>query len=252
MLSGIEIAEAVERHKLHLNKPEEVEHLGNFTEAITNGAFKADSHLPRIVIENFDPTPSHEGGRLNPNSYNLTLGNKLLVYERSCYVLTEIDDAIPAGGVFTAVSCGPLPLPASSQVPLDAREKNATVDVTIPETGLVLYPGVLYLGSTMEWTESYNCVPRIDGRSSIGRLGIGVHITAGFGDVQFKGRWTLEITAVHPVRIYPGLQICQISFENISPKHFGYQSKKYQNQAGVIASKIHEDTHEKSDKRNKE
>ena len=55
----------------------------------------------------------------------------------------------------------------------------------------------------------------IEGRSSVGRLGLFVHVTAGFGDVGFCGFWTLEMFAVQPVRVYPGVPICQIFYHEI-------------------------------------
>ena len=74
----------------------------------------------------------------------------------------------------------------------------------------MLEPNRLYLGRTGEHTETKNLVPMLEGRSSIGRLGLFVHVTAGFGDVGFRGFWTLEIFCVQPIRIYSGLEICQI------------------------------------------
>lgn len=129
-----------------------------------------------IIIEPF------EEEHLNPNSYNLSLSNQLKVYD---------------------------------QFPLDAKGQNETKLITIPESGLMLEPGRLYLASTNEYTETRDLVPRLDGRSSVGRLGIFVHITAGFGDVGFRGRWTLELACLHPVIIYPNIRICQISFHAV-------------------------------------
>src|SRR5256885_9005287 len=98
-----------------------------------------------IVIDPFDES------RLNPNSYNLTLHDELLTYE---------------------------------EVVLDMAAPNRTRRLRIPKEGLVLTPQKLYLGRTAELTETHNLVPMIEGRSSIGRLGLFVHVT-GFGDVGF-------------------------------------------------------------------
>ena len=98
------------------------------------------------------------------------------------------------------------------EVVLDMRQVNRVRRLKIPESGLVLNPNQLYLGRTVERTETHDLVPMIEGRSSIGRLGLFVHVTAGFGDVGFKGFWTLEMFAVQPVKIYPGVQICQIFY----------------------------------------
>ena len=77
--------------------------------------------------------------------------------------------------------------------PSDMKEDNAAKKIIIPEDGLLLESRKLYLGRTIEYTETHNLVPMLEGRSSVGRLGLFVHVTAGFGDVGFKGYWTLEI-----------------------------------------------------------
>ena len=101
------------------------------------------------------------------------------------------------------------------EVVLDMRKANRVRRIAIPPDGLVLQPNQLYLGRTVERTETHNLVPMIEGRSSVGRLGLFVHVTAGFGDVGFCGYWTLEMFAVQPVRIYPGVPICQIFYHDI-------------------------------------
>jgi len=151
----------------------------------------------RIILEPFDET------KLNPNSYNLSLHDELMVYE---------------------------------EVVLDMRKPNRTDRIHIPEEGLVLHPGQLYLGRTVERTETYDLVPMIEGRSSVGRLGLFVHVTAGFGDVGFRGYWTLEMFAVQPVRIYPGVPICQIFYHDIRGEFEEYNSTKYQNNTDIQPS----------------
>ena len=121
---------------------------------------------------------------------------------------------------------------------LDPRKNNETKDVKIPEEGCILIPGVLYLGETMEYTETYGFVPNIDGRSTTGRLGIEVHRTAGFGDNGFKGKWTLEITVTHPVIVYSGMEIGQLYYETIDGDSSMTYNGKYQNQQGVQAAKV--------------
>ncbi len=150
-----------------------------------------------ILIEPFDPA------RLNPNSYNLTLHDELIVYE---------------------------------EVLLDMRKPNRFRRIKIPAEGLVLSPNQLYLGRTVERTETHNLVPMIEGRSSIGRLGLFVHVTAGFGDVGFSGFWTLEMFAVQSVRIYPGVAICQIIYHDIRGSFTEYASNKYQNNTDIQPS----------------
>lgn len=84
-----------------------------------------------------------------------------------------------------------------------------------PKDGYILEPGILYLGSTVEWTSSGPYLPFLDGTSGAGRLGISVHVTAGKGDVGFQGHWTLELTVVHPVRVYGGEPVAQIFFHTV-------------------------------------
>jgi dCTP deaminase len=151
----------------------------------------------RIVIDPFDVS------RLNPNSYNLTLHDELMVYE---------------------------------ELILDMRKANRVRRLSIPPEGIVLSPGQLFLGRTVERTETHGLVPMIEGRSSIGRLGLFVHVTAGFGDVGFCGYWTLEMFAVQPVRIYAGVAICQIFYHDIQGPYTEYCSDKYQHNTDIQPS----------------
>lgn len=95
---------------------------------------------------------------------------------------------------------------------LDARKDNPIEIFEIPEAGIVLQPGVLYLGVTEEYTETHRTVPFLEGKSSVGRLGIDIHATAGKGDVGFCNTWTLEISVTMPVRVYAGMPIGQLIY----------------------------------------
>lgn len=155
--------------------------------------------------------------QVNPNSYNIRLTDELMIY-----------DMDKCGGV------------------LDMKKNNPTKILKIPEEGLVLEPGTLYLGRTYEYTETYGFVPVIDGRSSVGRLGISVHITAGFGDDGFQGYWTLEITTVHPIRVYPNVQIGQVYFHTIERATNEKENErnyigKYQDNDGIQASMMYKE-----------
>lgn len=99
---------------------------------------------------------------------------------------------------------------------LDAKKHNQITHFEIPEDGIILIPGKLYLGSTVEYTETHSHVPFIEGKSSGGRLGISIHATAGKGDVSFCGHWTLEITVTHPVKVYTGMPIGQLIYFPVS------------------------------------
>lgn len=95
---------------------------------------------------------------------------------------------------------------------LDARKHNEIDTFEIPEEGFVLQPGQLYLGVTEEYTETHATVPFLEGKSSVGRLGIDIHATAGKGDVGFCNHWTLEISVSMPVRIYHNMPIGQLIY----------------------------------------
>lgn len=144
--------------------------------------------------------------QLNPNSYNLKLHHELLVYD---------------------------------EVLLDMKRANATHKVSIPESGLVLRPDRLYLGRTVEYTKTLHHVPMLEGRSSIGRLGLFVHITAGFGDVGFEGYWTLEMYCIQPIKIYAGVDICQIYYHTLEGEFERYQDGKYQRNKGIQPSLLY-------------
>jgi len=113
---------------------------------------------------------------------------------------------------------------------LDAKEHNEIDHFEIPEEGYVLEPQINYLGSTMEYTESHEAVPFLEGKSSVGRLGIDIHATAGKGDVGFCNYWTLEISVKQPVRVYEGMPIGQLIYfrvegEILTPYHSKHSAK---------------------------
>lgn len=153
-----------------------------------------------IFIEPYD------SAQLNPNSYNLRLHEDLRVYD---------------------------------ELKLDMSKENSSSELKIPESGLLLEPNRLYLGRTVEHTYTEKYVPMLEGRSSIGRLGLFVHITAGFGDIGFRGFWTLEIFCVQPIRIYAGVQICQIFYHTIEGDYHSYAGGKYQDNTGIQHSLLY-------------
>ncbi len=109
---------------------------------------------------------------------------------------------------------------------LDARQHNEIEHFEIGEEGFVIQPGKLYLGVTEEYTETHNTVPFLEGKSSVGRLGIDIHATAGKGDVGFCNTWTLEISCVQPVRIYPGMPIGQLIYFKVEGDIENFYNKK--------------------------
>ena len=170
---------------------------------LTDHTITAEMNNGNIVIEPFNPA------NLGTNSYDLTLSNTLVLYTERV---------------------------------LDVRKKNPSAPIIIPEEGIVLQPNIVYLASTIEYTQTLRHVPILMGKSSLGRLGLFVHVTAGFGDVGFAGHWTLELVCVQPVRIYAGMKIAQIVYNDITemPK-VSYDKKedaKYSNQGkDPVASK---------------
>ena len=109
---------------------------------------------------------------------------------------------------------------------LDARVHNEIEYFEIPEEGFVLEPGTLYLGVTEEYTETFNSVPFLEGKSSVGRLGIDIHATAGKGDVGFCNHWTLEISCTQPVRVYAGMPIGQLIYFMVEGEIENYYNRK--------------------------
>lgn len=140
-----------------------------------------------IVIDPFDPA------QLNPVSYDLRLGDQVAVYDEWVF-----DSFRPRA------------------VEIDIKTKPKVTRFTInPTSGLRLNPGVGYLMHTMERINTNKYVPVLDGKSSIGRLFMKVHETAGFGDPAFDGEYTLEVTVVHPLRVYAGMRVAQMRFHTI-------------------------------------
>ena len=163
-----------------------------------------------IVISPYDES------NVGPNSYDVTLNNKLRVYRYS---------------------------------PIDMKSNNPTDVITIPESGLILEPNILYLGATNETATSNKYVPMFEGRSSIGRLGISTHVTAGFGDVGFGyvdgvcqyPTWTLEISVVEKVKIYPNVRIGQVFFLKLLSEPDKFYTGKYSCQKEAQPSMLFKD-----------
>lgn len=160
----------------------------------------------RIIIAPF------RDDNVNPASVDLTLGDEVAEYR-----LTDLD-------------------PSGLYKGLDSKDPTH-YDVSrskIPDEGFWLYPGRGYLMHTAERVRTDYYVPILDGKSSIGRLFIQVHVTAGFGDPGFDGQYTLEVTSVFPVKVYAGMKICQIRFHAIQGEVVSYQDAG--NYKGVTAT----------------
>jgi len=174
---------------------------------------------------------------INPNSINVTLGEYLECYEPIKLVETKL---------------GLMVVPAkkeSCDIILDCASENRTYRVKIPRDGLILSPELFYLGYTVEKGGSSSFVPMYEGRSSLARLGLVSHFSAGFGDIGFESQWTLEIAVKLPLKVYSGMAIGQIYFMEGTPIA-GAEADilpedlyigKYSEQSGVQPSKLHED-----------
>lgn len=115
------------------------------------------------------------------------------------------------------------------------EESHETIDIKIPETGLILSPNIGYLGSTVEYTETRNLFPYIDGKSSVGRNFILNHHTAGRGDDGFCGTWTLEIKTLYPTILYPNMRIGQIYYDTFIGERKPYNLNKESHYNGQTA-----------------
>lgn len=177
---------------------------------LTGNEIKLQVAAGRIVIHPFDEK------NIGPNSYDVHLSDELLAY---------------------------------TEAVLDPRQDNRFRTIKIHPDGLVLLPGRVYLGRTLEYTESPYHIPMYEGRSSLGRLGVFSHVSAGFGDVGFKGTWTLEIVVAQPVRIYPGMRIGQIYWHNPDGEVLRRYDGKYQGQTNATPSRLYQDREWKEENR---
>lgn len=180
---------------------------------------------------------------INPNSVDLTLNPTIKIYQKS--------------GLFNAFKRF-----LGIKEVLDCRKKNEVKEIVIPESGFVLRPNTVYLMSVNERlrvvsfdkikqlcsigtaiSTSVNICAKVEGKSSIGRLGCSIHQTAGWIDSGFEGDLVLELAVLQPLRIYPNQKICQIAFHESTEVKTNYGQKegsKYQNQVGAQESKMHE------------
>lgn len=163
--------------------------------------------LPWIDVEPFNPEFA------GPNSLDVTLGDTLLIYDM--IASDVIDPDAPPGTL-------KLMMPHSEH----------------RRTGWLLKPGRLYLGATAERVELHGVAAMLTGRSSLGRLGVDCHVSAGLIDDGFAGNITLEIRVVHPIILRPGMRFAQLVFEPAQGERRPYRGR-YQNDAGPVASRFH-------------
>lgn len=145
---------------------------------------------------------------INPNSYNYRLHEDLL----------EIID-----------------------YPIDPKGQPNFHKIKISPAGYVLYPGRLYLGSTVEEIGSDHYVTSLIGRSSVARLGLFLQITADLGHLGAKHRWTLELKVVQPLVVYPYMNIGQVSFWTVEGTSSHLYNGKYAKYSEAHASELHQE-----------
>lgn len=153
---------------------------------------EAIAHAVRAGLITIDPFDlERDGHRINPASIDLTLGDEVVTYEHWNYGAAVVD---VANSVHTVVR----------------RDR-------IPPDGIVLHPHRGYLLHTRERVATRHFVPVLDGKSSLGRLFLMVHVTAGYGDPGFDGQYTLEVVALAgAVRVYAGMRVAQMRFHTIA------------------------------------
>ena len=180
---------------------------------LSDRAIKQAIEEGRLVIKPFDEK------NLQPSSVDLLMGNNFLIFKNAKKPFLDV----------------------KKDNPRDFMER-IEIDKGEP---IIVHPGEFVLGTTQEWFEiPRDLVARLEGKSSLGRLGIIVHATAGYVDPGFRGELTLEITnmANIPIALYAGMKIAQISFFELKGKpQLVYGSKAanshYQGQRGATASR---------------
>ena len=200
--------------------------------------------LPDIVIKPFDPKC------LGSNSYDLHLDKLLRIYKKTLPAGMKPVIFFEKGKNYSMRDWFETPYDYEDYIlrpmkydirdprflldPCD-KDSHETIDIIIPENGAILNPQIGYLGSTVEYTETRNLFPYIDGKSSLGRNFILNHHTAGRGDDGFCGQWTLEIKTLYPTVVYPNMRIGQIYYETFIGERKPYDKNKgshYNNQIG--------------------
>lgn len=169
---------------------------------LTNTEIQKQIKKGNIVVSPFNEK------LLNPNSYNYRLGDELL----------EFDSVI------------------------DAKLKQEPKKIKLNSDGYVLQPNKLYLASTFEKIGSKKFVTQLIGRSSLGRLGLFLQITAPLGHVGTLHNWTLELKAVQPLKVYPFMKIGQVTFWKIKGnKKFNYLNGEYRKFENAQVSKFYKE-----------
>jgi dCTP deaminase len=190
-----------------------------------------------IVIEPFNEN------QVNTASYDLRLGGKVAVYASAVHVgSNELRCGMKRGSWPPALEDWLLERTTLTMgkdlsvinEPMDVRRQQHVYEFDMhPEHGWLLKPGIGYLMHTDERIYTERFIPVLDGKSSIGRLFVVVHVTAGYGDTGFDGQYTLEVVATHPVVVYPGMRIAQMRFHTVvgETRNYGMYGGNYTQEA---------------------
>lgn len=189
-----------------------------------------------IIISPFDEK------YLNPVSVDLTLAPEFKTYTKETKICKW--NELPEWVVYNKLFNEYVPGQYKYEDCLDVKVKAETQTLSIPKEGFVLMPGEVYLYAVNERIGvKGNIRAKVEGKSSLGRLGLFIHVTAGFIDPGFEGSLVLELVATRPIKVYPDMKICQIEFARVEGEiEESYDQKagsKYHGQTGAQESLMH-------------
>lgn len=202
----------------------------------TAGILSGDEIELQIANGNIRVSPGFKPEHINPASLDLTLGNKVAVYKNAVDFVVggrryeAQEDGTYQSSYYTQLVQRTLNLDSMrgdwmfprAECILDTKKKHEVITFEMKPTGWLLKPGVGYLMHTAERISTNAFVPVLDGKSSLGRLFMTAHVTAGYGDPGFDGQYTLEVVVTQPVIVYPGMRFCQIRFHTLVGKRLNY------------------------------
>lgn len=212
---------------------------------LSDGDIKKRLQKGDLIIEPLDDMEL----QIQPASVDLRLGNDFKTFRVTADSHIDPFDKCSILNYYKNGDHKQPTLESFSQKSKPVSPDNLNHETVESDSRYIIKPGDFLLGTTLEHVKIPNdLVGRLEGRSSLGRLGIVIHSTAGFIDPGFEGTITLEIgnLGVMPVALYPKMRVCQIVFEQLlSPAERPYglaRGSKYQGQKGPIACKIQKDS----------
>jgi dCTP deaminase len=169
----------------------------------------------------------YDGSLIQQNSLDVRLGTGVCVYEDVVYDVHAENTRHKSSWVEKEISSyeQSKKLTLFHQRELDVKRDNPVRRYTMDDSGWLVQPGFLYLMHVVEVLCAPNLVMTLDGRSSIARLGLTVHVTAGHAETGFHGQYTLEVFGLHPLRIYPGMSIAQVIFKTVKGEVEDYKER---------------------------